>query len=424
MKKLLLTIIYVCVALVACAGESEESDTTNGQMETLRPGEIETGTWAARVTLPGGDIRFVLELGRAEDGVSYTATAINGDERVPVGEVTADGPRLDLFFPAYNSRISAELKNGVLVGTLTLTKRGGVLQNMPFRAEYAQGMVFELPGDAEIDITGRWEVTFAETSGDKSPAIGEFRQQGRKLYGTFLTSTGDYRYLAGDVNGRDINLSCFDGAHAFLFRATLSGTGVLAGDFWSGTQWYESWTATRNAGATLPDPYKLTRLNEGYDRIKFRFPDTRGKMISLDDDRFRDKAVIVVLAGSWCPNCNDEAVFLSEYYRENRSRGLEIVGLMYEHSRDTETARRQIERFGKKNNIEYPLLHAGYSDKKEAQKTLPMLNHVLSFPTTIFIARSGKVQGIYTGFTGPGTGEHYEKFKNDFNDMVNSLLAQ
>jgi len=422
MQKRLLVIIYVCVVLVACAGESSETRQTDGETSTLRPGEIETGAWAARVTLTGGDIRFVLELG--SDGTAYTATVVNGDERVPVGEVRSDGPNLDLFFPVYNSRISTRLEGGVLAGTLTLTKRDGVLQEMPFHAVYAQGLKFELPGESEIDVTGRWDVTFVENSGESSKAVGEFRQDGKKLFGTFLTPTGDYRYLVGDVKGREIDLSCFDGSHAFLFKAKLSEDGTLSGDFWSGTRWHESWTASRDTEATLPDPFKLTYINEGYDRIDFSFPDTRGIAVSLDDDRFRDKAVIVVLAGTWCPNCNDEAVFLSEFYRENRSRGLEIVGLMYEHSRDAETARRQIDRFGKKHNIEYPLLHAGYSDKAEAQKTMPMLNHVLSFPTTIFIDRSGDVQGIHTGFTGPGTGEHYEKFKKDFNDMVNSLLKQ
>jgi hypothetical protein len=96
---------------------------------------------------------------------------------------------------------------------------------------------------------------------------------------------------------------------------------------------------------------------------------------------------------------------------------------MYEHSRDPEKAVKQIKRFRDKYNIEYPLLYAGYSDKNAARNTLPMLNHVLSFPTTIFIGRDRAVRGIYTGFTGPGTGEHYTNFKTGFNDMVNSLLA-
>ncbi len=420
MRTIILTLVCICTTLVACSGDGGDTD---GDTATLQPGVFSTGDWAARVTLPGGDIRFVLRLGRAEDGSGYTASVHNGDEKVPIGGVSTEGSKLLLFFPAFNSCIEADLVAGALEGSLTLAKRDDVEQELLFRAEYAQGMRFSIPAEPDVDVTGRWEVAFVDEEGTESSAIGEFRQEQNKLFGTFLTPTGDYRYLAGDVRGRDINLSCFDGSHAFLFTATVAEDGMLAGDFWSGTKWHEWWTAERNADIALPDPYKLTYLNDGYDSFEFSFPDVEGKTVSMDDEFFRDKAVIVVLAGSWCPNCHDEAAFLSRFYTENRSRGLEIVGLMYEHSRDRDKAVKQITRFAHKHNIEFPLLYAGYSDKNAARNTLPMLNHIMSYPTTIFIDKSGAVRGIHTGFNGPGTGQHYEKFKSEFNDMVNSILT-
>ena len=53
--------------------------------------------------------------------------------------------------------------------------------------------------------------------------------------------------------------------------------------------------------------------------------------------------------------------------------------------------------------IPYEILHAGHSKKSEAAKSLPMLNHILSFPTMIFIDRENKVRRIHTGFSGPAT---------------------
>jgi peroxiredoxin len=421
MKRRLHLLSFLLVGgLAACSSGGGED---RGRSERLQPGAFKTGRWNATVAVPGGDIRFAVELTREDE--SYGAILINGDERIPVGQVTADQNELTLFCPAYNSTIAATLEGGALAGTLTLVKRGGVEQTMPFRAEYAEGYTFSIAGpEAEVDVGGRWDVTFLSEDGGTSSAVGEFAQDAGVLSGTFLTPTGDYRYLSGSVVGRKIDLSCFDGAHAFLFKGEVGDDGRIEGDFWSGTKWHERWRGRRDADATLPDPYALTSLKEGYEGIDFSFPGLDGKRVSLEDDRFDGKVVIVTLAGSWCPNCGDEAAFLSDLYKADRKRGLEIVTLMYEHLRDPQAAMKQIERFKKKYDIEYTLLYAGYSGREKAQSTLPMLNHIMAYPTTIFIDRSGKVRKIHTGFRGPGTGEHYRELQTEFTAIVDGLLAE
>ena len=52
-----------------------------------------------------------------------------------------------------------------------------------------------------------------------------------------------------------------------------------------------------------------------------------------------------------------------------------------------------------------------------------MLNHVLSYPTTIFVDAEGKVQKIHTGFNGPATGEKYEAFQKEFHQFIDKLTA-
>lgn len=249
MMRYLHLLSFLCVAgLTACSGGTDKED----QSATLEPGAFKTGLWSATVTVPGGDIHFSLALARAGD--SYDATLINGDEQVRFGDVRPAGENLTLFFPAFNSTIEAALDGGALAGTLTLVNRDGVEQTMPFRAEYAQGYTFSISGpDPDIDVTGKWDVTFLSDDGGRSRAIGEFVQEDSKLKGTFHTPTGDYRYLSGSVEGDAFDLSCFDGTHAFLFKGRLGEDGRIEGDFWSGTRWHERWRATRDDDAILPN---------------------------------------------------------------------------------------------------------------------------------------------------------------------------
>jgi peroxiredoxin len=241
--------------------------------------------------------------------------------------------------------------------------------------------------------------------------------------GTFLTDTGDHRFLAGQMRGNDLYLSTFDGAHAFLYTAKVSD-GVLTGDFWSGTAYHERWTAKRDANAALPDAYTLTAMRAGSKHFDFAFPDLAGNTITSKDQAFQGKVLIVALAGSWCPNCHDEAAFLEPLYKEYRARGVEIVSLMFEHFGDFPRAAAATQRFRQHYGIEYATLIAGISDKDEAAKKLPMLDHVYAFPTTIFIDRKGGVRKIHTGFSGPATGDHYTRFVDEVKATLDQLLAE
>ena len=77
-----------------------------------------------------------------------------------------------------------------------------------------------------------------------------------------------------------------------------------------------------------------------------------------------------------------------------------------------------------KGGMEYPLLLGGTQDKKLAGERLPDLSKVASYPTTIFIGRDGKVRRIYSGFSGPATGEDYEALKTTLRAEIEKLLAQ
>ena len=227
------------------------------------------------------------------------------------------------------------------------------------------------------------------------------------------------------MRGDAFHLSTFDGSHAFIFSGEINASGIVENaDFWSGTSWHQNWSAERSDNVELPDAFSRTFLKPGYDRFEFEFPNEQGVMMSLDDEKYQDKVVLITIAGTWCPNCNDEARFLAPFYEEYRDEGLEIVALLFEHFDDTDLAVRQVRAFRQKFGIQYDTLIAGISDKTEAARTLPQLSAVLAFPTTIFIDRDGRVREIHTGFTGPGTGEHYARLQERFTELTTDLLAE
>ena len=51
-----------------------------------------------------------------------------------------------------------------------------------------------------------------------------------------------------------------------------------------------------------------------------------------------------------------------------------------------------------------------------------MLENIISYPTTIIIDKSGKVNSINTGFNGPATGQAYRDYKNEFEIEIKGLL--
>jgi len=388
------------------------------------PVALTDAPWRAEVELPGGTLPFVLRFER-DATAGLTATIENGAERLRVGRVEATADALTLSFPAFNSRMALQRDGRNYVGALTLTKEFGEEEVMPMTLTPNQShRFFASEQDVNADYGGRWATTFTEDDGTVVEAVGEFTQRNGRVTGTFRTPTGDYRFLAGGVRDRTLYLSTFDGGHAFLFVATQEPNGRVVGDFWSGTQWHESFVAVRNANAALPDADAVSRIRDDVETLSFRFPDTRGNIVSLGDARFQGKVVVIALAGSWCPNCHDEAAFLAPYYESMRGRGLEVVGLMFEHLDDFDAAARQVDLFREKFGIEYPLLVAGISDKTVATDTLGLLDKVVAYPTLIVLDRTASVRRVHTGFNGPGTGVHYDDFRASFDALITELLEE
>jgi len=407
-----LTIILAIAGLTSCT----PADT-----------DVKRGIWRATLTRDGQQLPLLLDIFKNPNGKSYTVYSVNGAERLRLDTAYFEKDSLHIPMQLFDAEIVASLEKDELKGRYSRLKDGVVVASLPFQAKFGESYRFFKEGAAKSskNVSGNWATKFVNSlTGDSTIAVGNFSQNGNEVQGSFLTPTGDYRYLNGNLNGDSLFLSTFDGSNAMLFKAAIQPDGTLKGDMWSGIKGRKTWTATLDPNAKLPDATKLTYLKPGFDKIDFSFPDANGKMVSLKDPQFKDKVVILQILGSWCPNCMDETNYLAPWYRGNKERGVEIIGLAFEHSADPEISNPKIKKMVNRFNIDYPVLLAGTDTEAATAKALPMLNKVMSYPTTIFIDKKGKVREIHTGFSGPGTGKYYDQFVEEFNGLIGKMLAE
>ncbi len=382
---------------------------------------LKNGIWRGVIDIQGHDLPFNFEVVKDAQG-GYNASIINGEERILLDEITFDGDSVIFTMHIFDSELKAKIKGDSLTGFFIKNYEANF--RLPFKAAFGQDFRFEKSGNSnEVNFTGKYAVTFTSQT-DTIHSVGIFVQKDNDVTGTFLNPTGDYRYLEGSVVNGKLMLSTFDGNHAYIFEATKENDSTLVGNYWSGKSGYEKWIAIKNENAALVDAEQLTLLKKGFTKIDFSFPDVNGKKVSLSDDTFKNKVVILQLFGTWCPNCLDETKFLTTWYNKNKDRGVEIIGLAYEGKDDFTYASNRVKKMQEKLNVTYSFVIAGTDNKAKASETLPMLNSVIAFPTTIFIGKDGTVKHIHTGFSGPATGIYYDQFKQRFNEIVNDLLNE
>ncbi|WP_165749620.1 peroxiredoxin family protein [Cellulophaga sp. Z1A5H] len=383
---------------------------------------LKEGNWLVELqVMDHQKLPFNLKLIK-ETNTSYSAEIYNGDEVIHTNEIDIVDNTIIIRLPVFEGYLKGTFDDSTIKGDFIKESLDRVV---PFIATYGKTNRFEIANEAKTSVSGIWETKFSPNTKDAYIGKGIFVQNNTSVHGTFRTTTGDYRYLEGVLDGDSLKLSAFDGAHAFLFKAKVNDS-LLEGTFYSGNHFKEPFTAIRNEVFELPDEDALTYLKEGYDKFDFSFPNEEGKMLSLSDEIFKDKVVIIQVMGTWCPNCLDETKFLVDFLKNNRKLELEVVALSFEYAKTEEDAYKSINRLKKRVGINYPVLLAQYgtADKEEAQKKLPMLNHVLSYPTTIFIDKQGVVRKIKTGFNGPATGEKYAEFKTEFTTLVTELAHE
>lgn len=409
--RLLITSLLVLM-LFSCQKEK--------QTTFLKSEKLKVGTYRAELSVKDQKkLPFVFTV----DSLNQM-TIFNAEEKILVDEIKVVNDSVWIKMPVFDAKIEATIDDkGNLKGYYS---KGPKHFRVPFMAVYDLHFRYPVTSKTHQPIAGNWEVTFSPNTPKSYKAKGVFKDgDDNKISGTFLTETGDYRFLEGVLDNGNLKLSCFDGAHAFLFDALVKNDSISSGMFYSGNTYSEPWIAVKNDKFELSDPNTLTYLKEGYSSVDFSFLNLEGKRVSINDKRFKGKVIIVQLMGSWCPNCLDESKYLSTYYTERMPDNAEIIALAFEQASPHEQAAKNLNRLKERLGIGYPILIAqtGSASKKLAAEKLPMLNHVLSYPTTLFIDKKGVVRKIHTGFNGPATGEKYIEFTKEFEAFV-AMLAE
>jgi thiol-disulfide isomerase/thioredoxin len=244
--------------------------------------------------------------------------------------------------------------------------------------------------------------------------------------------SGDTGLLHGsvyaDTGGRShFHLSRFDGIHVLALDGDFQPDGSLKGQL-AGTTSSVPFTAQRSKDVASANPNaqagSLTRVKDSRQPFRFGGVDLSAKAVDQDSAQFKDKAVIVDIFGTWCPNCHDEAPILDQLYRKYHSQGLEIVGLAYEYMDDNARNLRQIGIYRAKYGLTFPILLAGTTAEGQIEKTLPQLVNFGAYPTTIFLDRDGRVHAIHAGFAGPSTGDKYQEVQQRMDRLTREILGR
>ncbi|MFN5345846.1 MAG: TlpA family protein disulfide reductase [Bacteroidota bacterium] len=373
------------------------------------------GMWLGQLFLPGQPLPFNFEFKEEKGNIVFVIH--NAEERIICDITDVRGDSIFIHPPYFDSEIKLHIEGDRLRGKwVNYSKKGN--PEVVFVGYKGVTERFPDKGNTTLNITGKWETWFDIDSPDSSLAIGVFNQNGNHVTGTFLTETGDHRYLEGVIVGNTLKLSVFDGAHAWLYIAEVKNDS-MNGMFYSGNTYKAPFHARRNENAKLRDPNTITRV-EG--ELNFSFPDLDSNIISIKDKRFQKKATIIQFMGSWCPNCMDEAKYFNEIYNTYHDQGLEIIGLAFERSNEFSKAKVSAGRFVNNLGLKYPVLIAGVTGKDNVMKAIPQIKDFISFPTTLFIDDKGKVVKVHAGFSGPATGKEFEIYKSEFEKTIKKLI--
>lgn len=375
------------------------------------------GTWRGEFALrPGITVPFNFEITK-----NGTVFLLNAEEKFETGKISLSKDSLFIPLDQFDNELAFIARRNKLVGVLRKQDHSAIL--LPVVAEKNSRKRFGQNKSLSFkNIAGTYDLEFTFESGKTEKSVAVFSQKGKQLTGTFLKESGDSRFLQGITEGDTFYLSSFIGSTPGYYTGRVNDDGTISGEQ-IGSRVRHAFKGKRDDHAALPDPYKESADTARQVMQPFSFPDVEGKMVSLSDEKYKGKVIIIPITGTWCPNCIDEAAFLSPWFKENQERGVEIITIHYERQADTAYYRKVMNRFRKRFNIQYDQIFGGMasSDTVRSSLKLPAFS---AFPTTIFIDKKGRIAKKHSGYSGPATGKFYDDFIKEFNSEVNKLLKE
>jgi len=404
------------------------------------------GQWDAVLSRSGIDVPFRLDI--KADGGKVQGVFYDGFQ--PYDGTTSasfENGNLVLNVEHYLTTISAKFADGKLAGT-------AVAQNRETSAQYSFRAVRHVEAAATAAsapvIEGSWVIPLATPSSKGEKAFHfVVKQRGAEVAAAILRIDGDTGSYSGSFKDGKWVLSHFDGGRPGVITVTPKADGTLEvrqplsralaptdtnaganseysndaadGRYAPALVAYRADVAKARGFAQPDDALTHTTVNDPNEVFAFNFPDSDGKLVSNQDRRFKGKVVVAVVTGTWCPNCHDEAQYLVQLDKKYRDKGLAIVALNFEEAEQHDTLKRQ-KAFIAKYGVKYTYLLAG--TPAQMWEKVPQLNHLDTWPATVFIGRDGKVKAVHSGFASPASGEFHAQLDKEFTSRIEQLLAE
>jgi len=379
------------------------------------------GLWDAKIVANQLEIPFRFEI--AQNGNQVQGFFFEGDRKIGSSSGSFSGGHLILEYDILETTLEVTFLDDQFAGTYRFNRSGNALLIRAHRFTPASADTAAAP-----QISGSWDMRRVpqevKTASDNQTWNLFLRQSGAEVSGSILRVDGDTGFLVGRWQSGRLVLSHFAGQGPLLFEAKLNADGTLAIALNRGG----NYIAVRKSEARAkgvpdpPDPTRYTSVKDPTVPFRFSFPGLDGKIVSNTDPQFKGKVVILAIGGSWCPNCQDEAPFLVDLYKEFHSQGLEIAGLMFEADADPALARPRVQTFIRRFGIPYPMLLAGTPD--DIGQKIPQLVNFGAYPTSIFLGRDGRVRSVHAGFASQATGQEYVRLKGEVRSLVQRLLTE
>ena len=394
---------------------------TIAMLSFVAPAKAQSGTpagqWDAVVTVSNNTIEIPFRFEIVAAGGNYRGYFFDGDIKVPSALGTFENGIVDLRFDQYGARLQAALSGDKLDGKYDRGTRGA-----PYAFKATRATTSARPSTEKVPaISGEWRIPTRSSKGESAWRF-IVRQNGAAVSATILRIDGDTGTLSGRFANGKLLLSHFSGARPVKYEITQNADGSL--ELLQNGQ--QKLTALRLTDARAKEvapssPTQFTRVKDPSEPFRFSYPDLDGKLVSNTDARFKGKVVLVSITGSWCPNCHDEAPFLTELYRTYHQKGLEIVALGFEEADQLKNPIRP-RAFIKQFGIEYPFLLVG--EPEEAPAKISQAENLSAFPTTFVLGRDGRVRTVHAGFASVATGSVHAESKKAMTTEIERLLAE
>ena len=277
--------------VLGCQPDTSSKIDTTATRDTAVASVLTPGPWRGVLAVQGQEIPFLFEV-KTEAGkpvVYLVNKGLNGDQRLRCDKISVAGDSTTVRMHKIDAALVVRANDTDKLKGVWVKYGIKSLLRVPLTAaarakepsvsmETAEELFNQDDGSAgkvlpfihsDMIKGAKYRVSFQENKGKTYQAVCIIRYNTQdngtlnNLTGTFLTKTGEDRYLAGNIVLRDkvqhLLLGTFDGNHAFLFDAVAEkpqNLTSLKGDFYSSEGSHQTWTAVLDPNAKLPQRQK------------------------------------------------------------------------------------------------------------------------------------------------------------------------